>query len=271
MRSQLRIAAACVGCVLVATAVRAQTTREVTVTPQSVVTIDARLRFTTMLILPDGEEILDMICGDKDFWIVSGTQNFAYVKPAKAGASTNLNLVTTSGGVYSFVLKEGAANPDLKVFIVPERALTTPVSKPRLYSGADVEQIRREADVAKRASETARQEAEAAREAALRVSEEATTRFKTTYPTRLQFPYRFAVRNKPSQVDAIFHDGQSTFIRIAGGEELPVVYELKDGAANLVNVQVENETLIVPKVLTAGYLAIGNKRFVFSQPKAQGR
>ena len=73
--------------------------------------LHAKLRFTTMIILPEQEEILDFVCGDKEFWVVSGAQNLAYVKPAKAGATTNLNLVTASGHVYSFLLTEGSAEP----------------------------------------------------------------------------------------------------------------------------------------------------------------
>ena len=46
-----------------------------------------------MILLPDEEEILDVVCGDKDFWVISATQNIAHVKPAKEGAATNLNLV----------------------------------------------------------------------------------------------------------------------------------------------------------------------------------
>jgi len=57
-------------------------------------------------VLPKNEQILDFTCGDKEFWIVSGTQNFAYVKPAKVNFQTNLNLITASGNVYSFVLTE---------------------------------------------------------------------------------------------------------------------------------------------------------------------
>ena len=59
-----------------------------------------------MVLLPDGEEILDVICGDRDFWVITATHNIAHVKPAKEGAATNLNLVTASGAVYSFLLTE---------------------------------------------------------------------------------------------------------------------------------------------------------------------
>ena len=70
------------------------------------IAVKAKVRFTTLIVLPKQEQILDFTCGDKEFWIVNGSQNFAYVKPAKAGSRTNLNLITASGNVYSFVLSE---------------------------------------------------------------------------------------------------------------------------------------------------------------------
>ncbi len=86
-----------------------------------VVKVKTRLRYTTLIVLPKTEQILDFTCGDKEFWVVNGTQNFAYVKPAKAGAETNLNLITASGNIYSFVLAEVSEIPnaqaDLKVFV----------------------------------------------------------------------------------------------------------------------------------------------------------
>ena len=240
----------------------AQSTREVTVTSRSVVTIDAKVRFTTMVILPEGEEILDIICGDKDFWIVSGVHNFAYIKPAKAGAATNMNLVTKSGTVYSFLLTEGAATPDLKVFVLPDSSLQRSVPQRRWYSDEDMEQVRREAQDVRRESETARQRAEAARESSLRAAEDELVRLRATYPTQLQFPYRFKANAKPFRVSAMYHDGRATYIRLAS-TELPAVYELKDRAASVVNVQVQNGTLVVPKVLDSGYLALGKQRFFF--------
>ncbi len=80
--------------------------REVNASERSVIPLQTRLRYTTMIVLPDEEEILDVICGDRDFWVISATHNIAHVKPAKEGAATNLNLVTTSGSVYSFLLSE---------------------------------------------------------------------------------------------------------------------------------------------------------------------
>src|ERR1051326_3145150 len=73
---------------------------------KDVIPVKTKLRYTTLIVLPKTEEILDFTCGDKEFWVVNGNQNFAYVKPAKLGAQTNLNLVTASGNIYSFVLSE---------------------------------------------------------------------------------------------------------------------------------------------------------------------
>src|SRR5262249_41670493 len=88
---------------------------------QDIIKIRTKLRHTTLIVLPKTERILDFICGDKEFWIVDGTENVAYVKPAKAGAETNLNLVTATGNIYSFILSEvsdrGEESPDLKVSV----------------------------------------------------------------------------------------------------------------------------------------------------------
>ena len=93
--------------------------REVSATERSVIPLQTRLRYTTMVVLPEGDEILDVICGDKDFWVISATNNIAHVKPAKERATTNMNLVTASGAVYSFLLTEGngSSTPDLKVYV----------------------------------------------------------------------------------------------------------------------------------------------------------
>lgn len=236
-----------------------QTTRDVTYDARAVVPVHAKLRFTTMIILPDQEEILDFVCGDKDFWIVSGSQNLAYVKPAKAGATTNLNLVTATGRVYSFLLTEGNANPDLKLYVQPDPSMTTAGAAKKFYSAADVEELRRAADDARRTAETARS-------AATKHAEEEINAFRSGYPTRLQFPYRFKANEKPFDVSAIYTDGSFTYIR-AGASELPSLYEVRDGAPNLVNFQVQNGVYIVPKVLERGYLALGKQRFPFEMSR----
>ena len=117
----------------------AQTTgiREVSASERSLISLQTKIRYTTMIVLPAEEEILDVLVGDRDFWVISATHNIAHVKPAKEGASTNLNLVTASGSVYSFLLNEKNAAPDLKIYVNGDE--TAPGSKPKYYSAAQVE------------------------------------------------------------------------------------------------------------------------------------
>jgi type IV secretion system protein VirB9 len=240
--------------------VSAQGTRSVTYTSRTVVSVNAKLRFTTLIILPDTEQILDFVCGDRDFWVISGAQNLAYVKPAKAGAATNLNLVTASGHVYSFLLTEGNADPDLKLYIEPDESVMTAANEaPRFYTVAQVEEF-------KRAADEARREATAAKDATAKTIEDAVRAFRATYPTTLEFPYVLKGNGKPFNVVAIYHDDRFTYIK-ADATELPSLYEVLDHAPSLVNFQVEHGVYVVPKVLDHGYLAIGNKKLIFERVK----
>src|SRR5439155_20091738 len=116
---------------------------------KDIVPIRTKLRNTTVIVLPKSERILDFVCGDKEFWVVEGTENFAYVKPAKASAQTNLNLITASGNTYSFVLNEVSAlpeqAPDLKVFVELKDTslLSTSTGTPRFVSAQAVDDYRR--------------------------------------------------------------------------------------------------------------------------------
>ena len=68
--------------------------RTVKYATKDIVSVRAKVRFTTLVVLPANERILDFVVGDKDFWIVEGVQNFCYVKPAKQNSSTNVTLMT---------------------------------------------------------------------------------------------------------------------------------------------------------------------------------
>jgi len=80
--------------------------RVVKYSPTDIIPIRAKVRFSTLIVLPADEEILDFTTGDKDFWIINGTHNLCYLHPAQAGIRSNMNLVTASGHVYSFTLTE---------------------------------------------------------------------------------------------------------------------------------------------------------------------
>jgi type IV secretion system protein VirB9 len=233
--------------------VDAQTSREVTYDARAIIRLYAHLRMTTIVVLPENEEILDYVCGDKDFWIVSGAQNLAYIKPAKAGATTNLNLVTAAGHVYSFLLTEGSRDPDLKVFVIADPHLkpTVTIKSP---ASQQLEEAHRQLAVARDETDKARLEVEDAKRAL--------DRFKTSYPLQMRFPYVFEARTKPFNVTAIFHDDRFTYIR-AEGRELPAVYEVVDHVPNLVNYQIDTGVYVISKVIDHGYLVIGKRRLAF--------
>lgn len=226
--------------------------REVSASPRTVIPLQTKLRYTTMVLLPDDEDIMDVVCGDRDFWVISASQNIAHIKPAKEGAATNVNLVTASGAVYSFLLTENkGTQPDLKVYVTADPA--TPRTKPKYVSASQVSAL-----------ETELTQARAAVVAAQQRTDEAIAAFKQQYPAALQFVYGTPKYEPPFLVRSIWHDGQFTYIK-SDARELPALYELKDGQPALVNFQVHDNTYVVPKILDRGYLALGKGRFAFQQ------
>jgi len=230
---------------------------------RDVLRLNAKLRYTTLIVLPKNEQILDFTCGDKEFWIVNGTQNFAYVKPARPRAQTNINLITASGNVYSFVLTEvsgvSGIEPDLKVFVeLKEDAMTSAMNgAPRFVSANEVEDYRRQVEMAK-------EETRESRRAAQQTIVSEVDRYRSEYPVALRFTYQFERDKKPFSVTAIYHDDKFTYIQ-ANAVEAPTLYELKDGKPNLINFEFRHGTYVVPKILDSGYLAIGKTRMSFTR------
>ncbi len=251
-----RLFAAATLVLLVAPPVHAQIAgvREITASSRNVITLTTKLRYTTMIVLPDTEEILDIVCGDSDFWVISATQNIAHIKPAKEGASTNLNVVTAGGAVFSFLLTENKTGAtDLKVFVKPD-ASEKP-QPPKFYSAPKVEALQSELASAQNALAGERQR-----------TEDAVGAFREQYPASLQFVYGQAKYEKPFLVRAIWNDGRFTYLR-SDAAELPALYELKDGQPALVDFQVKHGVYVVPKVVERGYLALGKARLSFQQER----
>ncbi|MGH9144649.1 MAG: TrbG/VirB9 family P-type conjugative transfer protein [Thermoanaerobaculia bacterium] len=232
--------------------------REVAASDRGVISLATKIRYTTMVILPDGEEILDVLCGDKEFWIINASHNIAHVKPAKEGAATNLNLVTSSGTVYSFLLAESKGAPDLKVYVTADPDAARKQAK--YYSAKDVSELQMALTDARVAVETVQHR-----------SDETLADFKKSYPSTLQFAYTMPAYSKPFLVKSIWHDDRYTYIK-ADARELPTLYEVTgDGAPSLVNFQVQNGTYVVPKVLERGYLALGTQKLAFQTRDTKGR
>jgi type IV secretion system protein VirB9 len=235
--------------------------RVVTYSEKDVVPVKAKVRYTTLIVLPKHESILDYTCGDKEFWIVNGTANFAYVKPAKEKSETNLNLITASGNVYSFVLREisdvADAEPDLKIFLEPkeESMLSAINGAPKFVSATQVDDFRQQMEIAKQQAREAKQQAQA-------TVDQEISKVRSDYPSKVHFNYRFPANDKLFRVAAIYNDAKFTYIH-ANPQEAPALYELKDGKPNLIEFQFKDGVYVVPKVLENGYLAIGKKKLNF--------
>lgn len=226
---------------------------------KDVVQIKTKLRYSTLLVLPKNEQILDFTCGDKDWWVINGAQNFAYVKPAKAGAQTNLNLITASGNVYSFMLVEVSeapdAQPDLKVFIEPsdESLLDAASDAPKFVSVREAEDYKQQVANAKDETRQVKQESQAAIDRGI-----------SRFVFNVRFPYRFEAGKKPFYVRAMYHDEHFTYIQ-ARPEETPTLYEIKDGQPNLINFEYKDGIYVVDKILDRGYLAVGKQKLAFTR------
>ena len=195
--------------------------------------------------------------------LVNAHGNLAYIKPAKPSAETNLNLLTSSGRVYAFLLSEisemKGVEPDLAVYLEPDdlSSAAGPFAGAKYVRASEVNDFRAQAEIA-------REDVRKAMETARTQLEDSLTAFRSAYPLRLHFPYQVKLNQPPFFVQAIFHDDRATYIQ-ARAAELPVLYELKDGKPNLVNFDLRNGTYVVPKILDEGYLVLGKKRITFKR------
>jgi len=256
--------------VVSATAFATSGARTVQYSQTDIVPIHAKVRFSTLIVLPASEEILDFTTGDKDFWIINGAHNLCYVHPAQAGIRSNLNLITASGRVYSFLLTEVSAqpglDPDLKVFVVPkdDPGIAGLSGAAHLVRASEAEAYKQEAEAAQAQAAQAVQQAQARAEREI-------TRYREHYPSKLQFDYTYKPKaaRAPFLVSAIYHDDGFTYIK-CNAQEKPTIYEVKDGKPNLVNFDFQDGVYIIPKILESGYLAVGKQKMSFERKGGQG-
>ena len=227
--------------------------------------IQARVRHTTVIVLPPSENILDYVAGDTTTWAVTGSVNVAYLKPGETGATTNIVLVCESGNIYSFKVTEAEdTDPDLVVYIDYAGAMieedtpgsTKPVlHEPKYVSRMDVAVYQ---EAARRAEENAR----AAWKRAEQRMQAAIDQFRSTYPTLIRFEYRLDKKaaNSPFQIAGMWHDGRFTYVR-SHASEAPALYETRDGEPSLVSYDLTPDGLyIVNRVLEDGHFQIGKQR-----------
>jgi type IV secretion system protein VirB9 len=232
-----------------------------------IIPISTEVRFTTLIELPKEESILEVTCGDKEYWPVNWTGNLAYVKPAKPGSRTNINLITASGNVYSFLATEVSQNPDghadLKIFVNPAdtSAMVAMRDKPRFVSADAVASYKKQAEDAhaQLAAEQSAMQQELSKER---------TELRAEYPATIKHDYKYSVAAKnPFNVTAIYHDDRFTYIE-ATPEEAPSVYEVKDGKPSLIQYEFKDGRYTIPKILDDGYLRVGKSELKFHRESA---
>ena len=218
---------------------------------QDIVAIRAKVKYTTLIELPPSEKIMEAATGDKDFWIVDVVGNFCFVHPAKQGISSNLNLITDKGNIYSFTLQDMSGSPgepDLKVIVEPaDRSAIVAASGPAQFvPAAQLEQSKQQV-------------------AALQSHvEQAVDEYKSSYPTQLKFDYVYKANEAPFNIQSIYHDDKFTYIKTNAPEKFSV-YEMKDGKPNLVTYDLREGTYIIPKIMDDGYVELGKKRMSFAR------
>jgi type IV secretion system protein VirB9 len=214
-----------------------------------IVSVRAKMRYTTLIQLPPTEKILEVATGDKDFWIIDAIGNYCFLHPAKESIHSNLNLITDKGTVYSFTLDDvETGDPDLKVVIEPSdpSSLAAANGVTRLVPAGEVD--------------TARAQAQLAQQHAAAAVEE----FRSEYPTAaLKFDYSYHSES-PFDVSAIYHDDRFTYIKSSATEKF-AIYEEKDKKPDLITFQLKDGTYILPKIVDKGYLEIGKHRLEFQR------
>jgi len=218
---------------------------------QDIVPIHAKLKYTTLIEVPATEKIMEAATGDKDFWVVDVVSNFCFVHPAKAGISSNLNLITDKGNIYSFTLEDVSNTsqaPDLKVLVQPadHSSIVASTGPSQFIPAAQLDQSRQEL-------------------AALQSHvEQAVDEYKSSYPLQLKFDYSYKANEAPFNIQSIYHDDKFTYIKTTAPEKFSV-YEMKDGKPNLVTYDLREGTYIIPKVMDSGYVELGKRRMDFSR------
>jgi type IV secretory pathway VirB9-like protein len=232
-------------------AVAQESARTVQYHSQDIIPIHGKVKYTTLIQLPSTEKIMEAATGDKDFWIVDIVGNFCFVHPAKPGISSNLNLITDKGNIYSFTLQDVSAlgaEPDLKVLVQPAdgSAIVASTGPPQFVTAFQLTQSQEQ--LAKLQS---------------RITEEI-DRYKSAYPMELKFDYVFKANEAPFDIQSIYHDDKFTYIRTNAPEKFSV-YEIRDGKPNLITYDLREGTYIIPRVMSNGYVELGKKRMEFTR------
>ena len=243
-------------------------------TPEDTVwRLQARVRHTTVITLPARETILDYVVGDAEYWHLTGSANVAFLKPVSEDVKTNIALVCESGRIYSFLVAESAdLDPHLVVRFHDPAAgdgtdgVSAPARRgahqPAFVARSRIQSYQTMATEARAEVQATRAAAEEQVTAAREAAAEEIDAYRARYPLRIEFPYTLdrKAREWPFLVEAMWHDGQFTYLR-SRAQESPALYERKDGEPSLVPYDLTDSGLyIVRRIVGEGWLQLGKER-----------
>ena len=238
-----------------------------------VVTVSTLQRHVTVIVLPVTETIVDAVVGDAERWQLTSAANLAFIKPLEAGVVSNVALICDTGNMYSFRVVETELTPPRLVVRVKETPAAAARGQP-VFVHADAVRVA-EAGVAAAEAAIAAAETDAATRVAAgeAAGVEVVDAAREAYPRSLRFVYAWDddVSGAPFFVDAMWHDGTSTYLRAAPA--LGTVW-VELGERNGPPIEVTHETRadglwVAPRVLGAGWLQHDDARAVWQRTERE--
>ena len=260
------------GCVLLGGSAAAQGLRAPAAAGDEPVTVTARVRHVSAIVLPETAEIVDVVVGDGAQWDVSAAAHLAFVRPLVEGARSNLVLLTAAGAVLPLALVESADGPVDAVVRIGSGA-EPGAGGPALAPADAVAAVAARAAEAWEAVAAAETRAAERIEAARTAAQAALDARREAYPREARFDYRWPAEASgyPWMVEGMWHDGRRTYLRTRA--IAPVLYERVGGelAEVTVSAVLDDVLRVVPRVLGAGALEVGGERLAWTaRPRKAG-
>ena len=262
----MRAWAVTLGCVLAAAPAGAQGLRVPAAPEDAAITVTARLRHVTAVVLPETTEIVEVVVGDAAQWDVSAAAHLAFVRPLAEGARSNAVLLTAAGRIVPLALVETAESAVDAVVRIGGGAAGAVDGGPVLAAAGAVETAAARAAEAWEATAGAEARAAERIEAARNAARDKLDADREAYSRQARFEYRWPAEaaGYPWMVEGMWHDGRRTYLRTRA--ITPVLYERINGELEPVAVGATFDDVlhVVPRVLGAGVLEVSGRRLGWS-------
>jgi type IV secretory pathway VirB9-like protein len=258
--------------------------KQFVVSDSSIVTIHCALRYSTDIVFPAGEEVVNTPIGDGaavppgqnidalPTWEIWPYANTVAVKPTLRHAKTSMSVGTRDkAGVYrttTFELIEDG-QPYMKVVIVRKADPTKPDPE-KAEIGTLKQQVQEESIELAESKLQLASYAQNLQAAETKVSQLVDAH---KYVARVHTNYRLGkgARRPPFSIQEVFDDGRWTYIRCACLEP-PSFYAVLDGKPELVYYRYRNGLYTITQLLSSGgLLRIGRKQVTFAREQDSGK